>query len=316
MKRTTKKALGLVGLATVAALTVIAAGIDTPASATPISGDVTLQYLVIDEGKTHGIIEQPLNGSKTVDNIIPIRVVYSATTTIKYSLTYQDASGQTITVNLPDYTTPEYEGGIHSWNLNLDDYDLGYGTYILHADVYGNGTDSDSIEFTYQPVVTTPATDGKSTVTEDGTVVTSEDGYVDTNIAISSKENPTHGDIYIYDASGNRVTSPITGEPITIPITQGDISSGRISVKLTDYGLTNGQNYKLVYNIYNGSGGLIGSDYINILYQVVIPNVPNTGSSVFAMLNLSKTDFIISSLLALGAITVVAFIIFKKTSRR
>lgn len=315
MKRITKKALGLVGLATVAALTVIAAGIDTPASATSISGDVTLQYLVIDEGKTHGIIEQPLNGSKTVDNIIPIRVVYSATTTIKYSLTYQDASGQTITVNLPDYTTPEYEGGIHSWNLNLDDYDLGYGTYILHADVYGNGTDSDSIEFTYQAVVVTPATDGKSTVDEDGIAVTSDQGVLDADISVSSKENPSYGEVYIYDASGQRVVSSITGDPISIPISASDIASGRVSLNLADYGLINGQKYKLVFNIYDASGAFIGSDFIEVLYEATI-DVPNTGSSPFASLNFSNSDFLISSLIVFGAVTVVAFMLIKKSPRK
>lgn len=322
MKRTTKKILGLVGLATVAALTVVAAGIPTPANAlepvpgTESSAEVEVEVYVIDEGETNVTITSPKNGSKVANPEISVETFYGKVTTNKYSLTYTNAEGESVTIPLGESTTPEYESGVSKWSFNLSDFDLGYGTYILHVDAYGNGSASDSIEFTYQPVVVTPATDGKSSIDEDGNAITSEDGYVDADISVSPKETPGYGEVYIYDSAGNRVVNPLTGEPITIPLSASDIASGRISLNLADYGLTNDQKYKVVFNVYDASGSLIGSDFFYVLYEVVSPDVPNTGGSLFASLNFSNSDFLISSLIVFSAITVAAFVLIKKSSRR
>ena len=322
MKRITKKALGLVGLAAVAALTIVAAGIENPASAlepapgTEASSSVEVEVYVIDEGQTNVTITSPQNGSKVANPEIPVEVFYGKVTTNKYSLTYIDEEGQPVTIPLGESTTPEYESGVSKWSFNLNDFGLSYGTYILHVQGFGNGSASDSVEFTYQPVVVTPAENGKSTVNEDGTAVTSEDGYVDADISVSPQENPSYGEVYIYDSAGNRVVSPLTGEPIAIPLSASDIASGRVSLNLADYGLTNGQTYKLVFNIYDASGAFIGSDFFEVLYEVTTADVPNTGGSLFASLNFSNSDFLISSLIVFSAVTVAAFILIKKSSRK
>lgn len=318
MKRTTKKALGLVGLATVAALTVIAAGIETPASAmnTEASSDVEVEVYVIDEGQTNVNIISPKNDGQVANPVVPVEVYYGKVNTIKYSLTYTDEYGQSITIPLGESTTPEYDSGVSKWSFNLSDFNLGYGTYILHIDAQGNGTASDSVEFTYQPVVVTPATDGASTVDEDGNIVTSDNGQVDVKIEVSPDEDPGYGEVYIYDEDGNRVTNPATGEPISIHFSSEDIASGRVSVNLADYGLINGKSYTLVFRIYDASGSLIGFDTVTIFFDVVIADVPNTGGSVLAILNFSNSDFLVSSLIVFAVVSAGAFVLIKKSSRR
>lgn len=313
MKRITKKALGLVGLATVAALTVVAAGINNPASAVT-SGDVTLKYLVLDEGKTNVVVEAPTNGEVTVDNVIPISVIYGATSTIKYSLTYNGPDGQPITIELPEYQTEVYEGGIHNWNLNLSDYDLGYGTYILHVDVFGNGTASDSVEFTYQAAKFEPVPDSGTTLDENGNVVPSDDG--DLSIKIEASSEVDHMQLNLLNSDKTPYIDPITGQPVVVYVSSEDIARGQVTIHLADYGLSNNTLYYLRADVYDINNALIDSFYIPIMYRVADVDVPNTGGSILAALNLSNSDFLISALIAFGAVTIVAFILMKKSSRR
>lgn len=311
MKRTTKSILGLLGLATVAALTIVAAGIENPANATT-TGDVNVSYTVIDEGRTSQTVELPKHNMKTVDSVIPVKVIYSDTETIKYSITYTDSDGVTQTINLPDYTAPDYSGGVHEWSFDLGELGLGYGTYVFHVDVYGNGRSSDSIEFSYQAVKIEPVT-----ATDDGgNPTTADDGSIDLSIFVASKEASDHGDIKIYNPDSTPAINPATGQPIVIPIDPNDIAAGLIHLDLGSYGLANNQSYLIVATIYDVENNIIGSDSLTISYYAATIDVPNTGGSVFSALNLSNSDFIISSSIAFFAITILALVVIKKSNKK
>lgn len=309
MKKTTKNILGLAGLATVAALTIIASGISTPANA--VNGDIELNYNVLDSGRTSQIIASPGHEMKTASNVIPVKVLYSDTTTIKYSLTYTDDSGQTQTIELPSYDTPEYSGGVHAWELNLDDYNLGYGTYVLHVDVYGNGTSSDSVEFSYQPVTL----ESVSPVDENGNAPTADDGTLDLRLDVSIKESPSRGEIQVYNPDGTPAIDSATGQPIIISLSQEDIASGLIHLDLSSFGLENGKVYTLTARVYDADGELIGFDSVTVLYSVASIDVPNTGGSVFSTLNLSSSDFLASGLITFFAISLIALVAVKKSGK-
>lgn len=308
MKKTTKKILGLVGLATVGLMTAIAIGIE-PASALDPTSDpaddsasVEINVSVISSIETDGHIQKPLHGSTTANPKIPVEVVYSRALEIHYYLQYENGE----VIELPATIFEGQPSGIDSWTLDLGQYGHGFGKYTLTARVHGDIDVEDSVQFEYRSV---SVDDG---IYEKDGIKTDDDGQITLHVDTDSKVTTVKFELQ--DLDGNPVVG-IDGQPIVLTYGVGEINP--LEIDFGAFGIPQGE-YRFRITGYDAAGTQVGDVYYLYVHfwAANLPLVPNTGGSIFAGLNLSRSDYLTSGLIIFGLAAVIGFVFLRRRHSR
>lgn len=307
MKKTKKQLLGLAGLAAVGIMTAIAYGLPAEdAAAAPIN-DTTINVQV-SEGTPSNIFTSPSDGTETVDSIIKVSTNYSQAKRLDYYLSYKDENGNTQRVDLPSYT-PTDTAGTHSFDLDISRY--GFGEFELHTSVtgYDNVTrETDTVTFTYNAAVVEP---------DQGV-----DGDNNPIIGIEVSDSTERIVVTVFDKDGNPAFVDANGNIVNIELDRSDIdpATGKILVTLPfeEYGSKPGI-YTAVISSYDQNNKLLSMVTVQVEYSPrspETPETPNTGMLSTSDFNISNMDYIITGLIAFGAVSAFAFfLIYRKTRR-
>ena len=317
MKKTTKHILGTVGLATVGLMTAIAIGMEAASALEPEAGSdystsVELNVTVTSSEETNGKIQQPTHGSTVAHPEIPVEIVYGRTKEIHYYLQYEGGEP----VELPASIFSGQESGVEKWTLDLSQlahYFVDpstipgghlFGKYTFTAVIHGDIDIEDTVEFEYRPVSI------DNGAYEQGGVSTDDDGelvlHVDTDSVVATVK------FELQDLDGNPVIGP-DGQPIVLTYNAGEMNP--LEIDLAALGIPQGE-YRFRVTSYDASGAQVGGVYYLYVhfFAANLPQVPNTGGSIFAGLNLSRSDYLISGLIIFGLAAGIGFFILRRRS--
>lgn len=332
MKKTHKKVFGVLGMLSVAALTVFAAFLPAPETQATRAATDHISVTVISTAPDVNI-SGITNDEVTVESEQNFAVEYANIKTVTVYLLQTDQDGNTIRHDLDSITTDPGSGNI-SYNLNFDKNsttsgctDAGsgarectvgfgggdpYGTYTLVVEgTDENGvTDRDTKTFYYYPVT--------------GEVVKEGDNYyLDVYYDPTNSDTGDGGEVStitatIYYPDG---TTPLPfANPIEIPVNPD--GKTRIELPFVDYGLDDG-NYPVEIIAYGENGAQLNKEPYGLVVQykahsgedgdsdgTVVPDTgaPDTGG-LFKNANISSTDYLITGIIIFG-LTAIAGIMF------
>ena len=281
MKKTKKRILGLLGLILVIITTIFAVFLPGPGvSAVDTANTITdtIHVRVIGETPAVSITNPPESGQKfTKASDIVLSFDYENTERVVITAQYTNKDDQTITYEVADLTTDDVTG---NKTLDLDSLGalLGYGEYVITVRGYGAAEgvyNEDSVAFLFYPVYGEAYEDKNDGLT-----------YLDLTYD-KDNENINKIVVEIYDEEGNLVDdiSPIIVTPpntkIELPFSEKDLASGKYEIRITAYNAEDESLYKYYPTF--------------IDYEMELP-VPDTGMFT-EKLNISKVDYLISSLL-------------------
>ncbi len=305
MQKTKKHFLGMVGLALVALLTIVAYGIPSPeASAT--EGNVDVQVMV-GEPNMNNRINTPRDGDVVVKPELEISSSYSQVTKIEYFLTYNNADGQEVRVPVGSFA-PTEDSGTNTFAVNLDGYG-GFNNYRLTSVAYGNNgaQREDTVAFAYRAI----------NVYYNGQNDTNKDPQLKAEV----NEKVDKIQVQVYDKDNNPVFVDENGteRPIIVDKSAIDPETGELLIDLPfeQYGVPEG-DYRAVVVTYDENDVILSIDTIPFTYSLntETPNVPNTGS-MLESLNISRLDYLLTGLIAFGAVAGFAiYLICRKNNRR
>lgn len=294
MRTQTKKAFGLFGLLLVAAMTVFAATLPVP-EATAVS-TVTDTIVVRVIGETPHVEFTGVSSDETFTTPNQtFSYIYDNTKTVTITLEYTDLDGNTHEYIL-ETIDADYNVGSGTLDLNLAGPNYGFGDYVLtiSGDHQSALPDEDAIKFSYYPFTAT---------------VTESDDSDNATLTLDYDEDETDIDkleVEVRDENGNIVPGipPITITPpekeIEIPLADNHLPAGTYTVTITAY---------------DDNGDVLYTKTITYVYEPTL--VPNTGS-VFAGLNISKSDYLITGLFIFFVVGIagLAFVAKKNKSTR
>ncbi len=294
MEKTRKKIFGVFGLILVAAMTIFAAGVESPETLAVSSVTDTITVRVVGDTPKVDFVE-PDSNIVVVSPNQAFKINYENVGTIEFTMAYTNSDGVTQNFTLSDPSSPEYNpdytAGTINTNINLDNY--GYGKFVFT--IRGVGSDgvaaTDMLSIDYYPIV------GNLAIGDDGEVYVEVDYDED---AVKS------GIIRIY-IDGNesdiilRIPEDIKNGKILVPL-DGKLTPGKhiISAKIIGYG---------------NNGEQLGEYNTNSVEyeETAVPdtNIPDTGTpdtgGILESLNISKEDYLITGLIVIFVFGVVAF---------
>ncbi len=281
MKRKHKKVVGFLGLVVVAVMTIVAALMPTPNTQATASVTDTITVRVVDNTPEINMVS-PGEGDEFTSPNQKISFDYEDSETVVASLYYTDNAGTEYTYIIKDLN-PDFEAGTETFDTDLAFY--GYGDFTLT--VRGNGLnevyDEKITHFSYLPV--------RATASEDETT---HDVKVDLEY---NSENPDvqRIEIKVKDENGNPI------DELTTTVYPPDTNT---TLNFSDADLPEG-TYTITVTAYDGEGNVIYQTYsIQIVYAgpEEVP-VPDTGG-LFAGLDISKTDYLITGIVIFSMIAI------------
>ena len=336
MKKTQKKLLGSLGLLVVVAMTVFAAylpGPETSAIETTTLTDV-ISVRVVGEAPYVEITGMP-------DSIVTsynqrFGVNYENVGAISAKIQYTDESGKTYDAeDLFDGLDVTYLPGslsIDNINFKTGEYTYSYQRYNAEGEIeVVSGLTGNLSHFgfgTYRITVQGTGVDGEASEPSVGTItyasvysethtVENPDGttsnYVDLHYTPATQDGGDVSSIKIVvkDAEGNEVFT--IG---SIPASSDGHSS--IELPFDTYGLPDG-NYTIGVYVYGANDEQLGSAYtLEVTYEEDIIYVPDTGDTggLFNGLNISRSDYIITGVMAFGIIAIAGAAFLIRTNRQ
>ena len=311
MQKTTKKLLGLVGLAFVVLLTIFAYLLPTNgvyAEDVPhTAGTDTLRVTVRSQSPSIKINE-PKSDYLTTSSIEDVTFTYDDAAYVDFTLTYKDEGGNVLHTALPRFIPdasafdPDTHtaSGTSTSTFNLRNFGLGYNHYILEAtsDSGGEGVSGgDSIDFYYVPAIL------EEVDTEEGTnnpivEVTYDSGVAKVEVmAVDQNGNPLFDEPVVIYVTPNGDGDYIAGsQNATLPFTLNGLSSGDYKIEITAYRKED-NSYEELYsprNIYPAS-----------YTQPLAPEAPDTGSFL-KKLNIAETDYALTAIIVFAIVSIVA----------
>lgn len=310
MQKRKKQLLGLCGLAVVGVVTAVA--LSLPASAYDADGDgsdfnkgnsVTVTVNVAENGASVRITS-PKNNEVVTESEVPLTVVTSHVASIQPILTYKTTDDQTIEKML-DVIYPEGQATV----TRMIALPLGETEYTLKVVATGtNGTVvDDTITFSYRAV----------SVTTKGEVEENDDPiiYVSANSAVYRFQVQAY-------AQGADSAKPVfanaDGEQEALVFGRDALDEegkAKITLPFAKYKAQAG-TYDVVVVAYNEAGEVVSMNRIEVKYSPKTPDVPGTGSMLLDNLNISRMDYLLTGLIAFGAVAGFAvYLVFRKSRR-
>lgn len=325
MQKTKKQLLGLAGLAIVAVMTAVAIAIPAPDAAAADEGGVQLNVRVGENNTSVNFIS-PVDGFKTANSNLAVSVNYSQAATVEYTLQLVDANGNPVmdasgNPQIKTFGPYPVEGtGTHQSTIDLKTSGFGFGYYKLTAKATGNsGSKEDTTKFYY----------GAMIVTNTGTTDAAGDPYFDIEIG----ENVDKVQIQVFDGDKPLFVNGGNQTPLILSRDQIDATTGKIHVALPFalYGIPSGQ-YTVVSIAYDDNDADIVTDRQTITYtkggstpvdpddpnKPVDPNTPDTPNTgaILDDLNISRLDYLLTGLIAFGAVAGFAIYLICRRDRR
>lgn len=313
MRKTKKQLLGLAGLAAVGVMTAVAcslpapdAAAEAPESGTTGTGDVNLN-VTVRNGVNDVKLIQPLDGMVTTDYLVNVEYSYEETEKVNTYIEYRDDNDK-IVRKLVNTFVPTETAGRNSFQLNLADYSVKDKDYKLSVESINNqGVPSaaDTVSFSYRAVSTTP---GESTAPNG-----------DPTIDVEVNSEIDHFQVQVYDKNGDPVFVNKDGkeEPLIYGRDDIDPATGKIHIDLPfeKYGVQPGE-YTGVIVGYDKNDNVLSMSTFNISYHPTAPDVPNAGTLMIGDLNISRLDYLLTGLIAFGAVAAFALFIAFRRHRR
>lgn len=326
MQTSKKRIMGALGLASVAAMTVAAYNVPTPVAYAQTSQDVPLTVNVIAKNLSTKITGGIRDGSTTAISPVEVQVTFSHAHYLDYTVsisqdgtTVDDVDSGHIDVSTIEGVTDQGDGYAGIYTASIDTEDLltraglnphkkaEFTFYVEGSSASGALSMGDSVTFNYGQIAINPEDNTNPDAAEGETnVATNEDG--DPIIAVESSENVT------------RIHSIITGPDGNTLFEQDNSPAGDITNILLPFAEHNAQAgwYTLTVVAYDENGEAMDTDSFRFYYAPLV-GLPNTGGSIFAGLNIGRTDFLVSGLLVFGIAAVAGILLMnrnKKSSKR
>lgn len=239
-----------------------------------------------------------IDGTKVTDTKINIDFAYSDAFRAQYKMYYTNSNGKVLSYLLADHVLTEsgVKNGTDTLSFDLADYGDVYGTYTIIATVNDKSSTADSVSFDYVPAAEVV---GKQTEN-------SQNGNPIIKIATSKSVKKLY--IQLYDKSGKALLlTPV----LLIPDADGNAN---YEAKLTELAAGDG-TYTVVITAYDENDNIIGKNVTTEVGYQASPNIPNTGGSFFAGLNLSRSDYISTGLAILFVAGFFGIMIIRKKSK-
>lgn len=333
MHKTKKQLLGLAGLAIVAVMTAIAISLPAPDAAAADSSTTQIKVRV-GEMATSVSFVTPQDGSRTVNPVVPVSVTYSEATKITYTLYLLDDNGAELSGKTYDLGTFTLDGSgedkrefdLSTVNLATDNK-FGYGHYKIKALATGNGLTADSVtRFRYSAMIVTNT--GKTDAS--GDPIFEIEIAPDVDLVQMQAYDAVNGSKYIFtDANGanaplhldRSMIDPATGKiTVTLPFAKFNAPSGRYTIHSVAYRY-NEQDGKYEEippahetTISYTKGGGSTTDPTDP-EDPDTPDTPNTGA-VLDDMNISRLDYLLTGLIAFGAVAGFAIYLIHRRDRR
>lgn len=311
------------GLASVATMTIAAYNVPAPAAYANTTTSVPLSVTVYGNDVSASITGNIQDGTETAVSPVSIPVIFSHAGTLNYKVTATQ-NGVTTTVteendidlSLIDGVTDQGDGyaGTYIATLNLADYVTAAGfngsekvSFTIEVQAFGRysgASTPDYITFTYSQIAINPS-DNTLPDTEEGesTVRTEENG--DPIIIVETGQNVTRIHSVILNADGNVIfaqdnapTDNLTN--VVLSFAEHNVKSGWYTIRAIGY---------------DNAGSSLGSTDYRFYYAAPI-GLPNTGGSIFAGLNIGKTDFLVSGLLVFGIAAIAGLYLMNRKSNK
>lgn len=304
MQKTKKHFLGMVGLALVALLTLVAYGLPSPEASAADEGNVDVQ-VVVGEPNMNNRINAPRDGDIVVKPDLEISSSYSQASKIEYFLTYSNADGQEVRVPVGSFT-PTENSGVNTFTVNLDGYG-GFNNYRLTSVAYGNNgaQREDTVAFAYRAI---------------NVYYNGLNDNEDPQLKAEVNEKVDKIQVQVYDKDNNPVFVDENGveHPIIVDKSAIDPETGELLIDLPfkEYGVPEG-DYRAVVVTYDENDVILSIDTVPFTYKLRgnTPEVPNTGS-MLENLNISRLDYLLTGLIAFGAVAGFAIYLICRKNRR
>lgn len=321
MKRKTKRLLGVFGLAAVVAMTAVACALPTPeayAEDTSANSDVTIKVTVVGVGYSAALVK-PANDEVVKSNIVPVEYSFQRMKVVYTNLSCTSASRAATEQVVDTYEIPEgTEAGTRAFNMDLNAWgvqaDATCKVFLTGKSVDDKDLPQDpGVQFAYRAIKVDM---GDKEEENNGKPTTDEKGDPEVTIGVSE-------DVYslllqVYDASGNPVfVKGDVEEPILVARDKFDLTNGsyKTNLPMSKYGAKSGW-YELVAIAYGQDGKeVISMNTYRFYYDANTPNVPGTGT-VMENLNISRSDYVATGLIAFGAVAVFGVYLVARRSRR
>lgn len=324
MKRKTKRLLGVFGLAAVMATTAIAYALPTPEAhaddGTTASDAVTIQVKVIGPGETTQLVS-PANGAVLKSNIVPVEYNFQRMKVIQTNLSCASAgqaAGEAIVVDTFDVPADNDNTGSRKFNIDLNKWgvqaDATCRVFLTGKGINDTDVKDEGVEFEYRAMKVDIPTTGDG---DEEKPVTDEKG--DPEVVIGVNDQVYSLLLQVYDAAGNPVFVKADGteEPIIVGRDEFDLATGtyKLNLPMSKYGAKSGW-YDLVAIAYGQDGKeVISMNTYRFYYDPGTPNVPGTGT-IMDNLNISRADYVVTGLIAFGAVAMFGVYLVARKSRR
>lgn len=337
MRKTQKKLLGLLGLLAVVAMTVFAAYLPGPgASAVETTVTDTIKLRVVGTDPRVEVTGMP-SGSVVTSFNQGFKVEYENVDTISVTVKYTDDKGNvyeaedlfededlnvnycpgSLTLDNINLKTGEYT---YSYQYYDEDGNVktvtgvtgqlahhGYGSYtvtVVGAGYEGEEAEPDATTFSYIPAYG----EAYSTTNSDGTTT----NYVNVHYTPATTDGGEVSSIQL-------VVKDASGEVFTIgPLPASSDGHSNIELPFADYNLPDGE-YTIEIYTYGSDGKQLAEPYIlHVMYEedvIYVPSTADTGG-FFQGLNISRTDYFITGLVAFGIITIAGAVFLIQNNRR
>ena len=293
MRKTQKNILALVGLALVAAMTILAAFMPSKSASAATSNSMTdtITVRVIDSVPAVEVLN-PKSGEtiSSLDDTLELK--------------YDNISNYTVTITYIDENeVPTDEHGNIEIPFRDSGKDYGYGKYIVK--ISGVGLDGsevkDAVEFEYV------ATNAEVEMNEETGTATVKLDYDDDDEDVSEDDKVAKVIVNVYDEDGNIVEglSPIE---VNAPVKE-------ISIPFDDYNLPSG-DYTIVVTPYNASGKELYKKLTYVVHYdgLLVPSTADTGG-LFTNLNIAKSDYLITGVIIFSLIGIAGIVFINRKNR-
>lgn len=296
MKGKKKQLLGFFGLALVFAMTAIAYSLPAPGAA---AQDLNISVTVTAEAGSARIIS-PANGAVLTGRSTTVSVSYNKIRSMTTSLTCKNTGGEQVFQETRNATLTESTGVVNEAFTVAKDL----GDVNCVAAMSSQGLDgepyNDSVSFQFRPMSVVGS--GKDEV--NNPIV---DVVVGDDVELVS--------IQAFDADGNPVFVDKDGKETPVLTKKEAFKDGKLSITLpmADYKAKPGK-YVAYFTATNSKNEVISINEYSFEY-VPIVETPGTGS-IFKDLNLSRSDYLVTGLVAFGAVAGFAvYLVFRKSRR-
>lgn len=313
MQKRKKQLLGLSGLAVVGVMTAIALSLPAAAyenvmDAKPLDatgGQSTTVTVNVTENGLGIRIASPKNNENVVpdeNGEVPFTLITSNAQSIQPILSYVDAQGRKVEKKLPVI----YPNGQVTVNgkLVLLIAETEYTFRVIATGADGT-TIEDSIKFTYRAV----RVESKGETAENNDPII----HIYANSAVNKMQVQVY---YPGDSKPLFVNSEGKEEPIILDREDLDENGyAMLTLPFAKYKAPAG-TYDVVVVAYGEDGKVVSMNRVEVKYSPKAPEVPGTGSMLLDNLNISHMDYLLTGLIAFGAVAGFAvYLVFRKNRR-